>query len=152
MPIRIREIEINDERRWRELWDGYTRFYEHEPNQDVTRHTWARIMDERCPVYAIVAETEEGEVAGFANYVLHENTSSLTPVCYLEDLFVDPARRGFGVGRLLMDWLVAEMKTRGWSRLYWHTRENNYRARTLYDQYAPHSGFVRYVLTPDTKK
>ncbi|CFU09094.1 acetyltransferase [Bordetella pertussis] len=46
----------------------------------------------------------------------------------------------------MLDWLVDEARTRGWSRLYWNTRENNYRARALYDQYTPHSGFVRYVV------
>lgn len=103
-------------------------------------------MDAACPVHAAVAEREEGDVVGIANYVIHENTSTLTPVCYLQDLFVDPDRRAAGVGRHLIDWLVAEMKAHGWSRLYWHTRENNYRARGLYDTYTQHSGFVRYVL------
>ena len=42
--------------------------------------------------------------------------------------------------------LVAEMKAQGWSRLYWNTKENNYRARGLYDKYTPHSGFLRYVV------
>ena len=64
----------------------------------------------------------------------------------LEDLFVDPACRSAGVGQQLIDWLVEEMKVKRWSRLYWHTRENNYRARGLYDKYTPHSGFVRYVV------
>jgi GNAT superfamily N-acetyltransferase len=142
----IRPIKETDEQRWRELWDGYTRFYEREPDEAITRHTWARILDPACPVHAIVAEDDSGHVLGFANYVLHENTSSLTPVCYLEDLFVDPKRRAAGMGRSLIDWLVEEMHRQGWSRLYWHTKENNYRARGLYDQYTPHSGFVRYAL------
>ena len=46
----------------------------------------------------------------------------------------------------MIDWLVAEMKAQGWSRLYWNTKENNYRARGLYDKYTPHSGFLRYVI------
>jgi GNAT superfamily N-acetyltransferase len=142
----IRKIEPSDELRWRELWDAYTRFYEREPDEAVTRHTWARIMDAACPVHAIVAAREDGRVIGIANYLVHENTSTLTPVCYLEDLFVDPAERAAGVGGMLIDWLVAEMKAQGWSRLYWHTKENNYRARGLYDKYTPHSGFVRYAL------
>ena len=148
--VNIRKVQPADERRWRELWDAYTRFYEREPVEAVSRHTWARIMDPASPVHAIVAECD-GETIGIANYVIHENTSTLTPVCYLEDLFVDPEKRAAGAGRQLIDWLVAEMKTRGWSRLYWHTRENNYRARGLYDKFTPHSGFVRYALTnPDT--
>ena len=76
--------------------------------------------------------------------------SSDLPVCYLQDLFVDPALRAGGVGRQLIDWLVAEMKRQNWSRLYWNTRENNYRARGLYDKYTPHSGFLRYVINNTT--
>jgi GNAT superfamily N-acetyltransferase len=146
MSVTIRRVQPEDERRWRELWDGYTRFYEREPNEAITRYTWARILDPGVPVYAIVAQTDAGEVIGIANYVIHENTSTLSPVCYLEDLMVDPAGRGSGVGRQLIDWLLAETKAQAWSRLYWQTKENNYRARGLYDKYGKHSGFVRYVI------
>lgn len=142
----IRKIEERDQSRWRELFDAYTRFYEREPSEAISRHTWARIMDAASPVHAIVAERQDGDVVGIANYLIHENTSALTPNCYLQDLFVDPKQRGSGVGRMLIDWLVAEMKNQGWSRLYWHTKETNYRARSLYDQYAQQSGFVRYVI------
>jgi GNAT superfamily N-acetyltransferase len=146
MTVSIRRIEPRDEPRWRELWDGYTRFYEREPSEPVTRHAWARIMDPASSVHAIVAE-RSGGVIGIANYVIHENTWTLTPICYLQDLFVDPAERAAGVGKQLIDWLLAETKRQGWSRLYWNTKENNYRARGLYDKYAPHSGFLRYVVS-----
>lgn len=147
MTFNVRRIEPRDERRWRELWDGYTRFYEREPSEAITSHTWARIMDTTVPVYAIVAEGEHrDDVIGIANYVVHESTSTLAPACCLQDLFVDPDKRGAGVGALLIDWLLVEMAAVGWSRLYWHTKENNYRARELYDKYTPHSGFLRYVI------
>jgi GNAT superfamily N-acetyltransferase len=150
MPsVTIRKLQPRDETRWRELWDGYCRFYERDLSEAVTRHTWTRIVDAASPVHAIVAEVEGAGVIGMANYIIHENTWTLTPVCYLEDLFVEPSQRAGGVGRQLIDWLVAEMKKQGWSRLYWHTRENNYRARGLYDKFTPHSGFVRYVVNND---
>jgi GNAT superfamily N-acetyltransferase len=144
--VTIRRIEPRDEPRWRALWDGYCRFYEREPDEAVTRHTWARIVDAASPMHAIVADRAGDGVIGLANYIIHDNTSTLTPVCYLQDLFVDPALRAAGVGKQLIDWLLAEAKTKGWSRLYWNTKENNYRARGLYDQYTPHSGFLRYVI------
>jgi GNAT superfamily N-acetyltransferase len=145
MTTRIRKIEARDEARWRVLWDGYCRFYEREPAPKVNDHTWQRIMDAASSVHGIVAE-REGVVIGIANYIIHENTSTLTPICYLQDLFVDPELRAGGVGQRLIDWLVAEMKAQNWSRLYWNTKENNYRARGLYDKYTPHSGFLRYVV------
>jgi GNAT superfamily N-acetyltransferase len=146
MTVKIRKVEADDASRWRELWDGYTRFYEREPVDEVTHHAWTRILDPASPVHAIVAEREDGFVIGMANYLVHESTSQLRPVCYLQDLFVDPEIRGEGVGARLIDWLVDEAKRNRWSRLYWNTRENNYRARALYDRYTPHSGFVRYVI------
>jgi GNAT superfamily N-acetyltransferase len=150
MTPTIRKIKSSDEPRWRELWKGYNRFYERDLPEAVTRHTWARILDPACPVHAIVAERAAGDVIGIANYIIHEATSTPTPICYLQDLFVDPERRAAGVGQLLIDWLVTEMKAQGWSRLYWHTKENNYRARGLYDKYTPHSGFLRYAINNPT--
>ncbi len=150
-PISIRNIAQQDEARWRELWTGYCRFYAHEPVEAVTQHTWARLMDERSPVFGIVAHDEDGVVVGMANYLLHENTSTLTPVCYLQDLYVDPNVRSSGIGKSMIDWLVAEMKTQHWARLYWSTKETNYRARGMYDKFGAHSGFLRYVINnPDT--
>jgi len=147
--MKIRRAEARDEPRWRELWDGYTRFYEREPNEAITRHTWARILDAGSPVMAIVAEDETGRVVGIANYLLHENTSALAQNCYLQDLFVDPQVRASGTGKAMIDWLIEEMKRQGWARLYWATKETNYRARGLYDKYTPHSGFLRYqILNP----
>ena len=146
--VTIRKLEARDEPRWRELWDGYCTFSERQLSEPITRHTWARLLDTGSPVHGIVAEREGAGVIGMANYIIHENTFSLTPVCYLEDLFVDPQRRAAGVGGQLIDWLLAETRRQGWSRLYWHTRETNYRARGLYDKYAPQSGFVRYVVYP----
>jgi len=143
--MQVRRIEARDEPPWRELFAQYTRFYEREPDEAITRHVWSRIMDPAAPVHAIVAADGEG-VVGIANYLLHESTGAIAPVCYLQDLFVDPAMRGSGAGKALIDWLVAETAAQGWSRLYWSTKENNYRARALYDKYTPHSGFLRYVL------
>ena len=59
---------------------------------------------------------------------------------------MDPKTRAKGVGKQLIDWMVAECQAKGWSRLYWNTKETNYRARGLYDKYTPHSGFLRYVI------
>jgi GNAT superfamily N-acetyltransferase len=145
--ITIRRAGQGDRERWDELFRDYCRFYEWEAGNKMVDYTWQRIHDPASPVHAIVAEDADGQVVGLANYLTHESTTTMTPVCYLQDLYVDPATRAGGVGQALIDWLVAETKVQGWSRLYWNTRETNYRARGLYDKYTPHSGFVRYFLT-----
>ena len=149
----IRPIQLQDEAHWRTLWNDYTRFYERDPVEAITGHLWQRIFDPASPVQAIVAVQTDAQgqqnVIGIAHYLPHDNTSELTPVCYLQDLFVDPAARAGGVGgvgKQLIDWLLAEVKQRGWANLYWNTRETNYRARALYDKYTPQSGFVRYAV------
>ena len=80
------------------------------------------------------------------NYIIHDNMATLTPVCYLQDMYVEPGVRAQGVGKQMIDWLVAEMKAQGWARLYWNTKETNYRARGLYDKYTSRDPFVRYVI------
>ncbi len=145
----MRPVAAGDYPRWRELYDAYTRFYEREPDERIASHVWSRIMDPAAPIYAAVAVLD-GRVVGITNYLLHESTGSTVPVCYLQDLFVDPSIRAQGVGKALIDFVIAEMKRHGWQRVYWSTRETNYRARGLYDKYTPHSGFLRYVVpNPD---
>ena len=141
----VRPAAPADEPQWRVLWDAYNRFYDREPREDVTQHTWSRILDPMNPVYCIVAEYNSS-VLGIAHYVIHENTSQLTPSCFLQDMIVSPHARGNGLGRRLIEYLIEEMKAHNWSRLYWNTKETNYRARALYDKFTPHSGFVRYVI------
>ena len=146
--VSIRPATPRDEAAWRTLWAGYCQFYEVELGSAVTKRTWQRICDPTSSIKAIVAEHPTLGVIGMANYIVHDNTWELSPVCYLEDLFVDPGQRAAGVGEALIDWLVAAMGRHGWSRIYWMTKENNYRARGLYDKYNPRDAFVRYVVKP----
>ncbi len=85
----------------------------------------------------------------FSICVLHDGTWVVAPICYLEDLFVTPEFRSRGIGRMLIGDIVDRAKAKGWSRLYWHTRENN-PARNLYDEFGSADDFIRYRLTfPD---
>lgn len=54
-PI-IRDATAADEAAWRRLWDQYLAFYRVELADDVTAHTWARILDPSSRVAMRVAE------------------------------------------------------------------------------------------------
>jgi GNAT superfamily N-acetyltransferase len=146
MMLDIRDARASDEAEWRRLWDGYLTFYKVGLAPEVTDNTWRRIMDPASPVGMRVA-ARDGKLEGFAIHLSHPSTWVLTEDCYLEDLYVDEAVRGGGVGRALLDDLIALCGQKGWSRLYWHTDEGNARARKLYDSYVKTDGHVRYRMT-----
>ncbi len=141
----IRSPQPTDEQAWRTLWRGYNSFYGTSVPNAVTDVLWRRIVSGTDAVFARLAVDDDG-VTGFANCVLHPFTWGTQPVCLLEDLYVDPCRRGASVGRRLIDSLREEAMRKGWARLYWHTREDNATARRLYDSYASADGYVRYTL------
>jgi GNAT superfamily N-acetyltransferase len=141
----IRSALPSDEAVWRQLWRGYLDFYEASISDEITNRTWTRILDPDSAVMCIVAEVD-GQVYGFANCVVHENTWETQPVCYLEDLYVAPAARGHGIGAALIEWLRNAMRAEGWARVYWVTREGNAQARRLYDRFTQADDFVRYVI------
>lgn len=146
MSLIIRDAVPADEARWRDLWAGYLAFYGVGIADDITDFTWNRVFDPASAIFMRVAELD-GTVVGFALCLTHEGTWTRALDCYLEDLFVDASARGKGVGRALLDDLVALSKEKGWTRLYWHTNETNATARKLYDQYVASDGHIRYRIT-----
>lgn len=91
--MRIRTAVTADEAQWRGLWRGYTDFYETHLPEHVTAATWRRIVAPQPAGPCRFAE-QEGRLPGFSNSPPHEGTFVQAPICYLEDLFVDPAARG----------------------------------------------------------
>ncbi|WP_296652481.1 GNAT family N-acetyltransferase [Paraburkholderia sp.] len=145
--VHIRDVAPIDSADWHRLWSGYNAFYEANVPPETTARTWQRLLDSSSSLLGRVA-VSDGQIVGFSTSVLHEGTWVAEPICYLEDLFVDPASRGHGIGRALIEDLVALGEQRGWSRLYWHTRRDN-PARRLYDTFVEADDFVRYRLSLD---
>lgn len=140
----IRDVEADDEAAWKRLWEGYNAFYGTNVAAEITTHTWQRALDANSPLLARLVEVE-GQPAGFSISVLHAGTWVSGTVCYLEDLFVDPAYRGRGLGRMLIQDLIDCGRAQNWSTLYWMTRRDN-PARRLYDEFVEADDFVRYRL------
>jgi len=143
----IRPIKIFDYDRWAPLWEGYNAFYgragETALAPAISKMTWTRFFDSKEPVHALVAESD-GKLVGLAHYLFHRSTTSVEPVCYLQDLFTAENARGKGVGKALIYAVHTEAKLAGASRLYWQTHETNNTAMRLYDKVAEKSGFIVY--------
>jgi GNAT superfamily N-acetyltransferase len=145
MTLVIRDAEPGDEAGFRALWAGFLAYYRVDLDPAVTAHTWARLMDPANRLSARLAFLD-GAMVGFALHHHHDSTWVAGADCYLEDLFVTDAARGKGVGRALIEDLIALARARGWHRLYWHTDEANSRARALYDSFTPPDGHIRYRM------
>jgi len=139
----VRALAPADRERWSELWRGYLEFYRHELPAAVTELTWQRLLDPAHPFQGLVALDHE-HLVGIVHFHVHASTWARVGYCYLEDLFVDPAGRGLGAGRALIEAVYRAADEHGAERVYWHTENTNERARALYRQVAELTPFVQY--------
>lgn len=82
---------------------------------------------------AMVAE-REGVVVGFALYFTNFSTFLARPGLYLEDLYVQPAHRGQGIGKALLSRLGALAVERGCGRFEWSVLDWNASAIAFYER------------------
>lgn len=144
MSATVRELRVADRTRWEELWSGYLTFYKCELPAEWTDHLWRRLIDPIDQPYGFVALNADERIVGFAIHHFHLSTWSPAGYCYLEDLYVDPACRGAGAGRALIEAVYSAADERGVTRVYWHTENTNARAQVLYNEVAVLTSFVQY--------
>ncbi len=144
--ISIKPLSPADHDHWLALWLGYQTFYKVQLPAQVNQSTWERIHTGR--IQAVGAYNQASRLVGFAHFLYHEDTWSLSPACYLEDLFVEPGLRGSGCGRLLVEAVASAAVKAGAHKTYWLTHETNTVARQLYDRLGKHPGFVYYSFGP----
>ena len=143
----IRPLQSGDKPVWQDLWAQYNAFYGREGDtalgSDIVDTTWRRLLDEREPVYGLVA-VHDGALIGLAHFLFHRNLVRIPETCYMQDLFTLEAARGLGVGRKLIAAIGDTCRARGVLDIYWHTHVSNTTARALYDRVAQNTEFLVY--------
>jgi len=100
--------------------------YEHLEHEAVaTEETLRETLFGPRPYAEVVLACLKGEPVGFALFFHNYSTFLGRPGIYLEDLYVRPAARGFGVGRKLLKWLAATAVRRRCGRLEWSVLDWN---------------------------
>lgn len=96
------------------------------------------------PGIAVLVAEREGEVLGYtyAGVEGHDYMALRGPAGVLYDIVVDPAHRGRGVGRMLLDATLAALGARGVPRVVLSTAERNEPAQRLFAR----AGFRRTMI------
>jgi GNAT superfamily N-acetyltransferase len=144
---RTRVVQTEDRQRWNELWAQYLAFYGQSLPESMTELTWRRLM-ERRELFGFAALDDDDRMIGFVHYHFHISTWAPNGNCYLEDLFVDPASRGRGTGRALIEAVYRAADERNVTRVYWHTENTNARAQVLYNQVGYLTPFLQFRRRP----
>ncbi|MCV0428134.1 MAG: GNAT family N-acetyltransferase [Roseibium sp.] len=143
--VSIRELRVTDKAAWEQLWKSYLEFYQQELPPEQTDELFKRLL--ATGFHDAFVAVKGDRLVGFVHYLFHDSTWSLKQTCYLEDLYVSPDIRGGGVGRKLIEavYAAAEAEPGASGAVYWHTNQDNERARLLYDRIGVLSDYIRYV-------
>jgi len=96
------------------------------------------------PDVVVLVAARAGEVLGYtyAGVEGYDYMSLRGPAGVLYDIVVEPAQRGLGIGRALLDATLAELASRGAPRVVLSTAERNETAQRLF----AHAGFRRTMI------
>lgn len=91
------------------------------------------LFGEHSCVEAILAEVA-GNPVGFALFFVNYSTGLTQPKLYLEDLFVHPDYRGYGIGKALLSHLAELSIARNYGRMEWSVLDWNQPAIGFYQR------------------
>lgn len=143
--LTIRPLTAADEADWRRLWADYLAFYDTKVPEAVYRSSFDRLLGDDPRDFSGLVAVLDGRLVGLVHYLFHRHGWKIEDVCYLQDLYADPAVRGRGVGRALIEAVYAAADAAGAPSVYWLTQEFNTTARRLYDRVATRTPFIKYA-------
>ena len=141
----IREIQLKDKVQWEKLYRGYADFYKVEMNDKILQTIWSWLHDKSHDVEGLVYEVED-KIVGLAHYRKMPSPLRGQYIGFLDDLFVDPKYRGQKIGEKLINQMKEISKSKGWNLVRWITRNNNTRAKSLYDRVSEKTTWDAYEL------
>ena len=141
--VAIRALMAGDEAHWRQLFSAYAAFYAVPVQGDGLDRTWAWLMHAQGPLMGWVAVVQ-GQAVGLVHCRHVPESLSGHHSLFLDDLFVQEAQRGRGLGERLIGAVLAHAKAQRLHPVRWITAQDNARARRLYDRLAAPTCWVTY--------
>ena len=141
----IRHIQLKDKKQWEELYKGYEDFYKVEMNDKILQTVWSWLHDQNHELNGLVYEVDEN-IVGLAHYRRMPRPLRGQDIGFLDDLYVDPQHRGRKIGEKILNELKEISKSKGWNLIRWITRDDNLRAKSLYDRVSEKTNWDVYEL------
>ena len=141
----IKKLQPSDYEGWAILFSSYAEYYKFNIEDANIKQTWQWINDFDHPLECLAA-FEDHQIIGFGHFRAMPSPLRGESIGFLDDLFVDPEYRGNNVGDMLLRAIQKEAKGRGWEIIRWITKDNNYRARSLYDKYSKKTDWNVYEM------
>jgi len=141
----IRDIELKDKKQWEKLYKSYADFYKVEMNDQILQTVWNWLHDKNHVVKGLVCEVDVN-IVGLAHYRSMPSPLRGEDIGFLDDLFVNPKHRGQKIGEKMLNELKKISKSKGWNIMRWITRNDNLRAKSLYDRVAEKTTWDLYEL------
>ena len=141
----IRKITIKDKENWKKLYKGYADFYKSQINDKILDTVWSWLMDENHEVKGIVYEVD-GNLTALAHYRAMPRPLKGKYIGFLDDLYVDPTYRNQKIGKKLMNKIKVISKSENWDLVRWITRQDNIKAKTLYDKISEKTNWDVYEM------
>jgi GNAT superfamily N-acetyltransferase len=142
--LEVRPLMASDRDAWAALWTAYLEFYKSSVPAQIYDIYFDRLLGDDPHDFNGLVAVLDGKIVGLTHYLYHRHGWKVENVCYLQDLYADPAVRGMGIGRALIEAVYNAADANGTPSVYWMTQDGNTEARKLYDRIAQVTDFIKY--------
>ena len=144
--VKIRDIKIEDKADWLTLFQGYADFYKVKINENTVTIVWQWLHTSEHELQGLVGEINS-KVIAFAHFRRMPSPLRGKDIGFLDDLYVLPECRGQQIGEQLIIRLKQISIEKKWNLVRWITRDNNLRAKRVYDKISNLTNWDVYELS-----
>ena len=144
--VKIRGIKIEDKNDWKILFQMYADFYKVEINANTVTTVWQWLHTSEHELQGLVGEINS-KVIAFAHFRRMPSPLRGKDIGFLDDLYVHSDFRGQKIGEKLIEQLKQISKDNRWNLVRWITRDNNIRAKKVYDKISNKTNWDVYELS-----
>jgi GNAT superfamily N-acetyltransferase len=145
----VRPIEPTDFDAWAALHRAFVNLPQSpETMARIVSRTWAWLMDPGHVMEGAVAQNTDGRLVGYALFRACPSPQHPQDICFMDSLYVMPEARRQGAGTALTQAVIDTARARGWMLVRWLARQDNAKARGVYERVAGPPSHIVYGVNP----